>query len=95
MHSVLSSYNTNCDFSSSLNAGSWLDKVNSSLYNDVSSAGEAGVQHRDCAVRYSQCWSLPQAYRYPGVYRAEHRPDHLYKPVLTQVMDALTQALLT
>nr|XP_027230154.1 uncharacterized protein LOC113821830 [Penaeus vannamei] len=71
----------------SANAGSWLEKVNTTLFRDVGSAGEAGARFRGCAVRYSQCFALPSAYRYPGVYRTPHLPSSFYQPLLQNLMD--------
>ncbi|XP_042887299.1 uncharacterized protein LOC122263061 [Penaeus japonicus] len=78
----------------STNAGSWLEKVNATLYQDVGSAGEVGARVRGCALRYSQCFALPSAYRYPGVYRNPHLPSSFYQPLLQNLMDTVRDTLL-
>ncbi|XP_068225053.1 uncharacterized protein [Palaemon carinicauda] len=78
----------------SLNAGSWLKKVNATMFADVGEAGESGAKSRGCAFRYSECYALPGAYRYPAVFRGPQLPSEAYQPILQEVMDAVKDALL-
>ncbi|XP_071542359.1 uncharacterized protein [Panulirus ornatus] len=78
----------------SLNAGSWLLKVNSTLFADVGTAGQSGAKLRGCAVRYSRCFALPDTYRYPGVYRGPQLPSHVYQPIIDEVLDVVRDTLL-
>ncbi|XP_064080689.1 uncharacterized protein LOC135197566 [Macrobrachium nipponense] len=78
----------------SLNAGSWLQKVNATLFAGVTEAGESGAKSGGCAFRYSRCFGLPDAYRYPAVYRGPQLPSEAYQPILQEVMDAVKDALL-
>ncbi|KAG7173417.1 hypothetical protein Hamer_G018703 [Homarus americanus] len=78
----------------SQNAGSWLLKVNSTLFADVGSAGQTGAKMKDCAFRFSQCFALPDSYRYPAVYRGPQLPSHVYQSVLDEVMDVVRDTLL-
>ncbi|KAK3880915.1 hypothetical protein Pcinc_014624 [Petrolisthes cinctipes] len=76
----------------SMNAESWLMKVNSTLYSEV---GDGDGQ---CALRYSQCFSLPASYHHPHVYTGSpHQPlppPHVYQPLLNEVMDVVREALI-
>ncbi|XP_066960766.1 uncharacterized protein [Macrobrachium rosenbergii] len=78
----------------SLNAGSWLQKVNATMFAGVTEAGESGAKSRGCAFRYSKCFGLPDAYRYPAVYRGPQLPSEAYQPILQEVMDAVKDAFL-
>lgn len=71
----------------SLNAGSWLSKVNTTKFSGVGDAGQNGAKLRGCAWRYSECYGLPSAYRYPAVYRGPQLPSEAYQPVLQEVME--------
>ncbi|KAK7072004.1 hypothetical protein SK128_020726 [Halocaridina rubra] len=78
----------------SLNAGSWLMRVNATMFRSVVEAGQTGAKLGGCALRFSQCFGLPSAYRYPAVYRGPQLPSEVYQPLLQEIMDTARDTLL-
>ncbi|MPC16822.1 uncharacterized protein LOC123499706 [Portunus trituberculatus] len=78
----------------SLNAASWLLKVNSTLFAGTEEAGQAGARKGGCALRFSQCLVVPPAYRSPGVSRDEALPALTYQSVLEEIMNVASLTLL-
>ena len=96
MHISLASINDSAEslFLFSLNAASWLLKVNSSLFADAEGAGQVGARKGGCALRFSQCFVLPPVYRYPGVSSNPAPPAFTYQSVLEEIMDVAKVTLL-
>ncbi|XP_042221012.1 uncharacterized protein LOC121865562 [Homarus americanus] len=60
----------------SVNAATWLTRENATRYKGTADAGLAGAAGAICAVRFSQCFSLPSNYQYPIVYTGDPLTDY-------------------
>ncbi|XP_076061554.1 uncharacterized protein LOC143037305 [Oratosquilla oratoria] len=78
----------------STNAGSWLSRVNSTVFAGVGGAGLAGAARKDCDLRYSECFELPLTYRYPSVFRETLNAPQSYQTILMEILNDVKDSLL-